>query len=594
MGFLQGKGIWTLKEDLEDAITIAPSVGAQYVLCEVSDQGEYDAKQASMSLRFMKTDASLTPVAWIYLELNRPAAEATCIRHALEDGFAAVILDVGHHTAQKTAKAEKLTERVLGMGLDLHRIYLCGEAFLSDGQKAYPYAELAKICRGGYMPRVYDQVASATRKRNPGKVIDKVFEQYELHKAELGYSDPPLPVLGGSWDGYGRDRMTESELEAWCQEVDARSPEFVSVFRAGTLHSYSWPAFEKLLRAPAMALTLAGAAEEILVQPDGAGYEVTTYPPNPPGSGWTQKFTDVEGHAVHVRNTTKNQAVAVSYYPGIPKAGRFTVEVFIPGTHATTRGANYFVVHHANGQRQEAHIVVNQYSYSDTWVPLGTYDMDPLMDETGRVNLVDVTNDATVKEIAFSAIRWRSVEAGPAPQPGGPGYDAPVGTVDERASMKVWPGSWFDATGYAVPYPDNPQIHTGADLNLNVPVYDSDKHAPVYAIGDGVVSFATNVVGSWGWLVVIRHSPLPDGKPVYSRYAHLEQVTVKVGDTVSRGQQIAVVGYFAPGKNYHLHFDISCTTKLEEQPRNWPGTDKAQVLIHYEDPRKFIAEHRPE
>jgi murein DD-endopeptidase MepM/ murein hydrolase activator NlpD len=127
-----------------------------------------------------------------------------------------------------------------------------------------------------------------------------------------------------------------------------------------------------------------------------------------------------------------------------------------------------------------------------------------------------------------------------------------------------------------------------------VPTFDTDKGSPVYATADGVVAHSINVPGSWGGLIVIRHTPLPDGKPVYSRYAHVEQVMVKDGDSVARGQQIAVVGYYAPGKNYHLHFDISCTSKLDDLPRHWPGIDKAQVVAHYVDPKKFIAEHRPQ
>jgi murein DD-endopeptidase MepM/ murein hydrolase activator NlpD len=239
-------------------------------------------------------------------------------------------------------------------------------------------------------------------------------------------------------------------------------------------------------------------------------------------------------------------------------------------------------------------VVINQFNYNNAWVLLGTFDLDALMAESGRVNLVDVTSDTTVKEIGFTAIRWRSVESGPAPQPGGAGYDAPIGTAEERASANVWPGSWFDATGYAVKYPNGTEYHTGADLNLNVPAFDTDRGSPVYATADGVVAHSINVPGSWGGLIVIRHTPLPDGKPVYSRYAHVEQVVVKDGDSVARGQQIAVVGYYAPGKNYHLHFDISCTSKLDDLPRHWPGTDKAQVVAHYVDPKKFIAEHRPQ
>jgi murein DD-endopeptidase MepM/ murein hydrolase activator NlpD len=93
--------------------------------------------------------------------------------------------------------------------------------------------------------------------------------------------------------------------------------------------------------------------------------------------------------------------------------------------------------------------------------------------------------------------------------------------------------------------------------------------------------------------VVIRHSPLPDGTPVYSRYGHVEHISVQAGAAVTRGQQVATVGYFAPGDNYHLHFDISKTNILESTPWHWPGTNEALVLAHYVDPKKFILAHRP-
>lgn len=593
MGHLKGKGIWTVKEDLEHALRMAPRIGARIILCEVSNQSAYDAKHASIYLRYLHDNPSLTPVAWFYLNLSRPKVEAEAIGRAFEDGFAAVVLDAGFATARRFKKAEKFVQRILEMNLDTSNIYLCGEAYLDTILNSYPYPTLAQVCRGGYMPRIYSQTASASRKRNAERVVADTYDQYAANKAALGYNAPPLPVLGASWDEQGRARMTEQELALWCQAVEVYQPKFVSLFRAGTVDTLAWSAFEELkIGEPAVMLGLAAEVKEVLIQPGDPGYQVTTYPPHVPGSGWILEFEDVEGHAVHVRNSTKSQAVAVSYRPNLPKKGRYSIEVFIPGTNATTRGAQYFIVHHPNGLRQEAHLVVNQYSYSDKWVLLGTYELDPQVFESGRVNLVDVTSDNSVKKIAFSAMRWRIADSAP-PVHGGVGYDAPIGTTQERASAQVWPGNWIDATGYGVPYPNNPEIHTGADLNLNIPVHDSDRGSPVYAIADGVVAHAINIPGSWGGLIIIRHAPLADGTPVYSRYAHVEQIAVKKDDPVSRGQQIAVVGYYAPGQNYHLHFDISCTNILESYPGHWPGTNQPQVLLHYVDPRRFIQEHRP-
>lgn len=173
------------------------------------------------------------------------------------------------------------------------------------------------------------------------------------------------------------------------------------------------------------------------------------------------------------------------------------------------------------------------------------------------------------------------------------GFDPPVGTEEERRGAQVWPGAWFDATGYAAPYTATGALayHTGADLNLNVPHFDADKLAPVYACADGVVTFAGRL-NVWGYVIVIRHDPLPDGTVVWSRYGHVDTIRVRAGDRVRRGQHIGNIGNAEGRYAYHLHFDIARTDVLERDPGHWPGRDLAAVLEHYVNPRQFIIEHR--
>lgn len=175
------------------------------------------------------------------------------------------------------------------------------------------------------------------------------------------------------------------------------------------------------------------------------------------------------------------------------------------------------------------------------------------------------------------------------------GFDAPVGTEEERRGTKLWPGTWFDATGFATYYTAvGAAYHTGADLNNNSPKWDSDRGAPVYSIARGEVIFAERIYNStWGNVIVIRHAPLPDGRIVYSRYAHVEDMRVKKGDKVERGQHIANVGNAFGMLAYHLHFDIVKTDVLETKPGHWPGLNRAEVIKHYVDPKEFIAAHRP-
>lgn len=168
-------------------------------------------------------------------------------------------------------------------------------------------------------------------------------------------------------------------------------------------------------------------------------------------------------------------------------------------------------------------------------------------------------------------------------------YDPPVGTTEQRASEAVWPQDWVDATGYGTRYTDSagkPAYHTGADLNLNKPVYDSDAGKPVYAAADGVVTFA-GYKSVWNGIVIVKHL---DGK--CTRYAHVAGIIVASGQRVTRGQQLAVVGHPVGGPN-HLHFDIA-NIDLTNIPGDWPGMDLARLKRDYVDPLPFIVASRKE
>jgi murein DD-endopeptidase MepM/ murein hydrolase activator NlpD len=171
-------------------------------------------------------------------------------------------------------------------------------------------------------------------------------------------------------------------------------------------------------------------------------------------------------------------------------------------------------------------------------------------------------------------------------------FSSPVGTEEERNSGKIWPGTWLDATPYGTEYRYG--IHTGADLNWNTPRWDADAHAPVYAIGEGKVTYAQRWPNPkyWGNIIVIDHG-IVDGKPLFSRYAHVENIKVSPGQSVSIGDQICQVGNGFGLFAYHLHFDISTTKILLHEPQNWPAPKatpyyKGQLRKHYVDPRAWL------
>ena len=74
---------------------------------------------------------------------------------------------------------------------------------------------------------------------------------------------------------------------------------------------------------------------------------------------------------------------------------------------------------------------------------------------------------------------------------------------------------------------------------------------PVKAADDGVVTYAGDELKGYGNLVLIRHST-----GYVTAYAHANEVLVKHGDTVKRGQVIARSGATGTVKEPELHFEI--------------------------------------
>ena len=88
--------------------------------------------------------------------------------------------------------------------------------------------------------------------------------------------------------------------------------------------------------------------------------------------------------------------------------------------------------------------------------------------------------------------------------------------------------------------------------------------APIYASAGGTV-ISSGWSGGYGYLVKIRHS---NGWVTY--YAHCSALLVKVGETVTQGQQIARVGSTGNSTGPHLHFEIRINGK-DVNPMNYIG-----------------------
>ncbi|MGW8319093.1 MAG: peptidoglycan DD-metalloendopeptidase family protein [Candidatus Promineifilaceae bacterium] len=160
----------------------------------------------------------------------------------------------------------------------------------------------------------------------------------------------------------------------------------------------------------------------------------------------------------------------------------------------------------------------------------------------------------------------------PDPPPLKPAYDraylrgepwpTPDGLVDEhfwlakplpgggRLLITDWLPYGYDAGGRYL-------IHNGVDAA-------EPLGTPVLAVADGTVIVAGEDADAlYGWrcnwyghLVVIQLDQEWRGQPVYALYGHVLNLTVQPGQRVTRGQQVAEVGFGGAATLPHLHFEI--------------------------------------
>lgn len=93
------------------------------------------------------------------------------------------------------------------------------------------------------------------------------------------------------------------------------------------------------------------------------------------------------------------------------------------------------------------------------------------------------------------------------------------------------------------PFNGEEAFHKGVD-------FASEAGSDVLAVGEGVVTWAGPREG-YGILVEVNH-----GNGYVTRYAHNSRVAVAPGDTVQRGQAIAVVGSTGRSTGPHVHFEV--------------------------------------
>jgi murein DD-endopeptidase MepM/ murein hydrolase activator NlpD len=110
-----------------------------------------------------------------------------------------------------------------------------------------------------------------------------------------------------------------------------------------------------------------------------------------------------------------------------------------------------------------------------------------------------------------------------------------------RPVVQGWISSYFGHR--ADPFTGRTAFHRGVD-------FAGPSGAQVVAVASGVVTYSKERFG-YGKTVEINH-----GNGYVTRYAHNQRVLVVPGDTVQKGQPIALIGSTGRSTGPHLHFEV--------------------------------------
>ncbi len=126
------------------------------------------------------------------------------------------------------------------------------------------------------------------------------------------------------------------------------------------------------------------------------------------------------------------------------------------------------------------------------------------------------------------------------------------------STPSIWPARGWVTSDFGTrmdPYSAERKMHQGMDI--------ATPHGQsVYSPSDGSVVFI-GTEGGYGKVLVVDH-----GYGVKTRYGHLSEVFVRLGDRVKRGDKVAAVGNTGRSTGPHLHYEVR-VNGIPENPRKF-------------------------
>ena len=200
---------------------------------------------------------------------------------------------------------------------------------------------------------------------------------------------------------------------------------------------------------------------------------------------------------------------------------------------AATRRVQIATVSAIEARTEEARVVRNELAASrDSLAAVRRLKRDAIFDarETREDYLEEVNALAAESAALADAIRQAQAQAAA----------SSTGSGTPSASGFIWPVNGTVVSGFGMRWG---RMHEGIDISAST-------GTPIWAAAAGTVIWSS-WRGGYGNCVVVDH-----GNGLATLYAHASALLVSVGQEVSQGQNVALVGSTGNSSGPHLHFEV--------------------------------------